>query len=100
MELELVNSIIKSILQLPGLAGIASIDFEDDGSPLNSGDYQKGISIIKRADNKHIVNVAVILLDGTRAKGVVNDASYAIKNVMSKSQLNVESINIYIRGVK
>lgn len=99
MQSEISKKVIKLITQMPGISGIVSLNFNDELNILSPDEFEKGISVIFKGQGSYIINVAILVSSYVRSKVVIREITEVIKNALKKDKIDIDKINIYVRGV-
>ncbi|RYG73929.1 Asp23/Gls24 family envelope stress response protein [Lentibacillus lipolyticus] len=85
-----------------GIVGMASKSQIRDGIAeiLRKENFSKGV-IVRQVDNRLHIDMYIIVSYGTKISEVANNVQSQVKYTLSKSLgLEVDSVNIYIQGVR
>lgn len=97
-EDKIVSQLWDSIEIIPGIINFSS--FDDNVVVKNISESFKSISIKKTLDNKYDVNVAIIIDRNIAVKNLSKSIKEIIQYSFAKEKINLNKLNIFIKGVK
>lgn len=95
----LINEIIKVTSFVPGLNGLANVEFAEPAKLLEEAEWNKSISLVETNQGMNIT-IAIFVSSDVRTKIIVSELSSAIKSVLSKKKIKLNNILVNIRGIK
>ncbi|KAA1042761.1 Asp23/Gls24 family envelope stress response protein [Macrococcus equipercicus] len=106
-SIDISNDVIATIaggaaVECYGIIGMASKHQVRDGIAdiLRRDNYSKGV-IVSQKDDKLDVDMYIIVAYGTKISEIANNVQSAVKYTLEKAlNLKVNSVNIYIQGVR
>jgi uncharacterized alkaline shock family protein YloU len=106
-SIDISNDVIATIaggaaVECYGIIGMASKHQVRDGIAdiLRRDNYSKGV-IVSQKDDKLDVDMYIIVAYGTKISEIANNVQSAVKYTLEKGlNLKVNSVNIYIQGVR
>ncbi|RDW20829.1 Asp23/Gls24 family envelope stress response protein [Oceanobacillus arenosus] len=106
-QVTITNDVIATIaggtaVECYGIVGMASKSQIRDGiaEMLKKENYARGI-IVRQEDDKLHIDMYIIVSYGTKISEVASNVQSQVKYTLNKSLgLNIDSVNIYIQGVR
>ncbi|AXI09042.1 Asp23/Gls24 family envelope stress response protein [Oceanobacillus sp. 143] len=106
-QVTITNDVIATIaggtaVECYGIVGMASKSQIRDGIAeiLRKENYSRGI-IVRQEDDKLHIDMYIIVSYGTKISEVASNVQSQVKYTLNKSLgLNIDSVNIYIQGVR
>ena len=100
MNLEIVDGIINAVVNVPGVYGLAPIDFSTESKKLEDGELANSISLVEDVDSKKInLMIAIFVSSEMNSKNIVKEVSSKIDKHFVKLDEKLGKVTVYIRGV-
>lgn len=99
MSKELINSIVNSVSFIPGIVGLSKIDLNKKRDALLEKDWPKSV-LISESDKGFDVSIAFIVSREINSKTISKEVHSSISSIFENQAIQLNKINIYIRGVK
>lgn len=99
MPNKILNSLLKTITFIPGIAGLAAMDLRKSNNSLKETDWSKSVTLTETPKGFEI-SIALIISKEIQAKIIAKEVESAIRNLAKINKTKLGSLNIYIRGVK
>lgn len=99
MNASLILELTKYITTVPGVLGLASLDFNEPENRLEDIDVKKSINVRNEEDATK-VSAAIIISSEIPSKTIVKEVIKIIKSTFKNNNKEASNILVYIRGVE
>lgn len=101
MPKQLINAILKTIILIPGIYGLANVDFSKSNLPLKEADWHKALKIeIDEQNHFCQLTVAIIVRRDIQTKIIAVELDSSLQNFLKRDGVILKDLNIYVRGIK
>lgn len=95
---KILDLIQKTITFIPGVVGLASIDFNMSNNALKESAWSKAFLVDKTNEGLSL-SMAVIVSKDIQAKIIAKEIESAVISIMKKEKINLLKLDIFVRGV-
>ena len=96
---KLINEIINATSFVPGLNGLADVDFASTPKSLEEAEWSKSVSLVDTNQGTN-VTIAIFVSPDVRTKIIVSELTSAIKDVFKKNKTKLNTVLVNVRGIK